>query len=74
MQELVLIQPGRTAEEEFAQEAAAAVLRRANSRSAACGVMRALLAYRVGARRAAENSADAEDVAQASAASRVPAL
>ncbi|HXC42194.1 MAG TPA: sigma-70 family RNA polymerase sigma factor [Candidatus Dormibacteraeota bacterium] len=60
MQELVLIQPGRTAEKEFAQEAAAAALRREfEERLAECGP----LAYRV-ARGVLRNSADAEDVAQ----------
>src|SRR5271163_3111329 len=60
MQELVLIQPGRSVEKEFAQEAAAAVLRREfEERLAECGP----LAYRV-ARGVLRNSADAEDVAQ----------
>jgi RNA polymerase sigma-70 factor, ECF subfamily len=60
MQELVLIQPSRTAEKELAQEAAAAALRRAfEERLAECGP----LAYRV-ARGVLRNSADAEDVAQ----------
>jgi len=60
MQELVLIQPGRAAEKEFAQEAAAAALRREfEERLAECGP----LAYRV-ARGVLRNSADAEDVAQ----------
>ena len=60
MQELVLIQPGRTIEKEFAQEAARAVLRREfEERLAECGS----LAYRV-ARGVLRNSADAEDVAQ----------
>ena len=60
MQELVLIQPGRTAEKEFAQEAAAAALRREFEEwLAECGP----LAYRV-ARGVLRNSADAEDVAQ----------
>ncbi len=60
MQELVLIQPGRNAEKEFAQEAAAAALRREfEDRLAECGP----LAYRV-ARSVLRNSADAEDVAQ----------
>jgi RNA polymerase sigma-70 factor, ECF subfamily len=60
MQELVLIQPGRTAEKEFAQEAAAAALRRAfEARLAECGS----LAYRV-ARGVLRNNAEAEDVAQ----------
>src|SRR5271168_4926127 len=60
MQELVLIQPGRTAEKEFAQEAAAAALRcEFEERLAECGP----LAYRV-ARGVLRNSADAEDVAQ----------
>jgi RNA polymerase sigma-70 factor (ECF subfamily) len=62
MQELVLIQPGRTAEKEFAHEAAAAVLRREfEERLAECGP----LAYRV-ACGVLHNSADAEDVAQES--------
>jgi len=60
MQELVLIQPGRTVEKEFAQEAAAVALRREfEERLAECGP----LAYRV-ARGVLRNSADAEDVAQ----------
>ena len=60
MQELVLIQPGRTAEKEFAQETATAVLRREfEERLAECGP----LAYRV-ARSVLRNGADAEDVAQ----------
>ncbi len=60
MQELVLIQPGRIAEKEFAHEAAAAALRREfEERLAECGP----LAYRV-ARGVLRNSADAEDVAQ----------
>lgn len=60
MQELVLIQPGRTAEDEFAQEKAQAALRREfEERLAECGP----LAYRV-ARGVLRNSADAEDVAQ----------
>ena len=60
MQELVLILPGRTAEKEFAHEAAAAALRREfEERLAECGP----LAYRV-ARGVLRNSADAEDVAQ----------
>jgi RNA polymerase sigma-70 factor, ECF subfamily len=60
MQELVLIQPGRTAEKEFAQEAAAAALRREfEERLAECGS----LAYRV-ARGVLRNNAEAEDVAQ----------
>ena len=60
MQELVLIQPGRAAEKEFAQEAAQAALRREfEERLAECGP----LAYRV-ARGVLRNSADAEDVAQ----------
>src|SRR4029077_17728615 len=60
MQELVLIQPGRTAENEFAQEEARTALRREfEERLAECGP----LAYRV-ARGVLRNSADAEDVAQ----------
>jgi RNA polymerase sigma-70 factor (ECF subfamily) len=60
MQELVLIQPGRTAENEFTQEADGAALRREfEERLAECGP----LAYRV-ARGVLRNSADAEDVAQ----------
>ena len=60
MQELVLIQPGRSAEKEFTQEAAAVALRREfEERLAECGP----LAYRV-ARGVLRNSADAEDVAQ----------
>lgn len=60
MQELVLIQPGRAVEKEFAQETAAAALRREfEERLAECGP----LAYRV-ARGVLRNSADAEDVAQ----------
>src|ERR1700726_4770706 len=60
MQELALIQPGRSAENEFAQEAAAVGLRREfEERLAECGP----LAYRV-ARGVLRNGADAEDVAQ----------
>src|SRR5580704_14430678 len=60
MQELALIQPGRSAEKEFAQEAAAVALRREfEERLAECGP----LTYRV-ARGVLRNSADAEDVAQ----------
>jgi RNA polymerase sigma-70 factor (ECF subfamily) len=60
MQELVLIQTGRTADREFAQEAAQAALRREfEERLAECGS----LAYRV-ARGVLRNGADAEDVAQ----------
>ena len=60
MQELVLIQPGRAAEKEFAQEAAQVALRREfEERLAECGP----LAYRV-ARGVLRNNADAEDVAQ----------
>lgn len=60
MQELVLIQPGRTAEKDFAHDAAAMELRREfEERLAECGP----LAYRV-ARGVLRNSADAEDVAQ----------
>ena len=70
MQELVLILPGRTAEKEFAHEAAAAALRREfEERLAECGP----LAYRV-ARGVLRNSADAEDVAQEAAAARVPTV
>jgi RNA polymerase sigma-70 factor (ECF subfamily) len=61
MQELVLIQPVRAAEKEFAQEAAQAALRREfEERLAECGP----LAYRV-ARGVLRNNADAEDVARA---------
>ncbi|MGB2591581.1 MAG: sigma-70 family RNA polymerase sigma factor [Candidatus Acidiferrum sp.] len=60
MQELVLIQPGRTAEKELAHEAAATELRcEFEERLAECGP----LAYRV-ARGVLRNSADAEDVSQ----------
>jgi len=60
MQELVLIQPGRTAEKEFANDAAQTALRREfEERLSECGP----LAYRV-ARGVLRNSADAEDVAQ----------
>ena len=60
MQELVLIQPGRAAENECAEEAAQAALRREfEERLAECGA----LAYRV-ARGVLRNNADAEDVAQ----------
>ncbi len=60
MQELVLIQPGCTAEKDFAHEAAQAALRgEFEERLAECGP----LAYRV-ARGVLRNSADAEDVAQ----------
>jgi RNA polymerase sigma-70 factor (ECF subfamily) len=60
MQELVLIQPVRAAEKDFAQEAARAALRREfEERLAECGP----LAYRV-ARGVLRNTADAEDVAQ----------
>jgi RNA polymerase sigma-70 factor, ECF subfamily len=60
MQELVLIQPGRTIEKGFAEEVARAVLRREfEERLSECGP----LAYRV-ARGVLRNSADAEDVAQ----------
>lgn len=60
MQELVLIQPGRTAEKDLAQDAAAMELRREfEERLAECGP----LAYRV-ARGVLRNSADADDVAQ----------
>ena len=60
MQELVLAQPGRAAEKEFAGEAAQLALRREfEERLAECGP----LAYRV-ARGVLRNNADAEDVAQ----------
>jgi RNA polymerase sigma-70 factor (ECF subfamily) len=60
MQELVLIQPIRAADEEWTQEAANAVGRREfEARLAECGP----LAYRV-ARGVLRNDADAEDVAQ----------
>src|SRR5580692_10964553 len=59
MQELVLIQPGRTAEKEFAPEAAAATRREFEERLLECGP----LAFRV-ARGVLRNTADAEDVAQ----------
>src|SRR5580765_5659324 len=60
MQELVLIQPGRTAEKEFANEAAQTALRcEFEERLRECGP----LAYRV-ARGVLRNTADAEDVAQ----------
>jgi len=60
MQELVLIQPGRTASRESAREAAQVDARREfEERLAECGP----LAYRV-ARGVLRNSADAEDVAQ----------
>ena len=60
MQELVLIQPDRTAERALAREAEQASLRREfEERLAECGP----LAYRV-ARGVLRNSADAEDVAQ----------
>ena len=60
MQELVLIQPGRTAETEFARDAEQDALRREfERRLAECGP----LAYRV-ARGVLRNDADAEDVAQ----------
>jgi len=60
MQELVLIQPGRTIEKGFAEEATRALLRREfEERLSECGP----LAYRV-ARGVLRNSADAEDVAQ----------
>jgi RNA polymerase sigma-70 factor, ECF subfamily len=60
MQELVLIQPDRTAERELAREATQAGLRREfEERLAECGP----LAYRV-ARGVLRNTADAEDVAQ----------
>jgi RNA polymerase sigma-70 factor, ECF subfamily len=60
MQELVLIQPIRAADEEWTQEAAHAARRREfEARLAECGP----LAYRV-ARGVLRNDADAEDVAQ----------
>src|SRR3984957_12616932 len=60
MQELVLIQPGRAAEKEFAGEAAQVALHREfEERLAECGP----LAFRV-ARGVLRNTADAEDVAQ----------
>ena len=60
MQELVLIQPIRAADEEWSQEAAHAARRREfEARLAECGP----LAYRV-ARGVLRNDADAEDVAQ----------
>jgi RNA polymerase sigma factor (sigma-70 family) len=60
MQELVLIQPGRTAEGEFSREVEQAALRREfEEQLAECGP----LAYRV-ARGVLRNDADAEDVAQ----------
>jgi RNA polymerase sigma-70 factor, ECF subfamily len=60
MQELVLIQPGRTAETDFKRGASEAALRREfEERLAECGP----LAFRV-ARGVLRNTADAEDVAQ----------
>jgi RNA polymerase sigma-70 factor (ECF subfamily) len=60
MQELVLVQPGRTVGDELQQEAARADARREfEERLAECGP----LAYRV-ARGVLRNTADAEDVAQ----------
>jgi RNA polymerase sigma-70 factor (ECF subfamily) len=60
MQELVLIQPGGTAQGEWAREAARAAVRREfEQRLAECGP----LAYRV-ARGVLRNTHDAEDVAQ----------
>src|SRR5450432_4103574 len=60
MQELVLIQPGRAAESEWAREAASAANRREfEARLADCGP----LAFRI-ARGVLRNNADAEDVAQ----------
>src|SRR3984893_18501307 len=60
MQELVLIQPMRAAEEHWSREAAQSAKRREfEERLAECGP----LAYRV-ARGVLRNSADAEDVAQ----------
>ena len=60
MQELVLIQPGRTVESDFVREAEQDALRREfEQRLTECGA----LAYRV-ARGVLRNDADAEDVAQ----------
>src|ERR1700692_1132862 len=60
MQELVLIQPGRTAETDLQRDATAAALRREfEERLAECGP----LAFRV-ARGVLRNTADTEDVAQ----------
>jgi RNA polymerase sigma-70 factor, ECF subfamily len=60
MQELVLIQPGRAAESEWAREAATAAHRREfEAHLADCGP----LAFRI-ARGVLRNNADAEDVAQ----------
>jgi RNA polymerase sigma-70 factor (ECF subfamily) len=60
MQELVLVQPGRTAGDELERETAQADMRRDfEERLAECGP----LAYRV-ARAVLRNTADAEDVAQ----------
>jgi RNA polymerase sigma-70 factor (ECF subfamily) len=60
MQELVLIQPSRAAETEWARETTSAALRREfDERLAECGP----LAFRV-ARGVLRNTADAEDVAQ----------
>ena len=59
MQELVLIQPMRAAEEQWSREAAATKRREFEARLAECGQ----LAYRV-ARGVLRNDADAEDVAQ----------
>ena len=60
MQELVLIQPGRTAETDLQRGATEAALRREfEERLAECGP----LAFRV-ARGVLHNTADAEDVAQ----------
>src|SRR5205085_12485924 len=60
MQELVLIQPSRTAQREWAREAANATMRREFEQQLAdCGP----LAFRV-ARGVLRNAADAEDVAQ----------
>jgi RNA polymerase sigma-70 factor (ECF subfamily) len=60
MQELVLIQPSRAAETEWAREAATAALKREfDERLAECGP----LAFRV-ARGVLRNTADAEDVAR----------
>jgi len=60
MQELVLVQPGRTVGDELERDAAQAETRREfEQRLAECGP----LAYRV-ARGVLRNSADAEDVAQ----------
>ena len=70
MQELVLIQPGRTAETDLQRGATEAALRREfEERLAECGP----LAFRV-ARGVLRNTADAEDVAQDSILLRLPPL